>query len=128
MPVKGPAWYFDWKKMSGLGCHTLYFVLDRNGAVVAYREHLAAWAGMVAFSTLAAAEAFIAASACQGCEVVELAMADNESLAALVQEVKPRGIRHLLLDLDYTRGECVQFDFVGQALGEGRPHRFSPLT
>jgi hypothetical protein len=62
----------------------LYFVLDREGALVAYREKLAPWAGVVAFTSEEAAAQFCRDSACQGCEIAAVTAGDEASLRAII--------------------------------------------
>ncbi len=104
----------------------LYFLLDRNGALLAFREHVAPWAALVAFSSEEAARRFCADSGSDGCEIVTVAAGDTDSLRAIINQVKPRGIRYLLLDLDYRRGNCTRYEFEGDWFGASRPHQFRP--
>ena len=106
----------------------LHFVLDRDGALVAYREKLAPWAGVVAFTSEEAAARFCRDSACQGCEIVAVAAGDEASLRAIINQVKGNGIRYLLLDLDYRRGGCTRYDFEGDWFGPSKPHQFRPAA
>ena len=106
----------------------LYFVLDGGGALVAYREKLAPWAGVVAFTSEAAAAQFCRESACQGCEIVAVTAGDEASLRAIINQVKGNAIRHLLLDLDYRRGGCTRYDFEGDWFGPSKPHQFRPAA
>jgi hypothetical protein len=104
----------------------LYFLLDRGGGLVAYRENVAPWAGVVAFTSEDKALAFNRESACEGCEVVAVAASDEPSLRSIINQVKSRGIRYLLLDLDYRRGDCIRYEFEGDWLGSFKPHQFRP--
>jgi hypothetical protein len=106
----------------------LYFLLDRTGALVAYRENVAPWAGVVAFTSEAAAERFHHDSASEGCEIAAVAAGDEASMRAIITQVKSRGIRHLLLDLDYRRGDCTRYEFEGDWFGPSKPHQFRPAT
>jgi hypothetical protein len=110
------------------GGGNLYFLLDRGGALVAYRENLAPWAGVVAFSSEEAATRFGRDSACEGCEVAAVAAGDEPSLRSIINQVKSNGIRYLLLDLDYRRGDCIRYEFEGDWLGPSRPHQFRPAA
>lgn len=105
-------------------CPQLHLVLDRDGAVMAFRESLMPWAGMVAFTSEAGALKFCRDSGIAGAQVAAVDMSDEASLRALIAQVKPKGIRHLLLDLDYKDGSCVQYEFEADWFGASRPHRF----
>ena len=104
----------------------LYFLLDRNGALVAYREHVAPWAAVVAFSSEQAAARFCRDSGGEGCDIVTVAAGDEASLRSIIKQVKGSGIRYLLLDLDYRRGDCTRYEFEGEWLGPSKPHQFRP--
>jgi hypothetical protein len=106
----------------------LYFLLDRAGALVAYRENVAPWAGVVAFTSEAAAAKFCRDSASEGCEIAAVAAGDDPSLRAIIGQVKSRGIRYLLIDLDYRRGDCIRYEFEGDWFGPSKPHQFRPAT
>ncbi len=103
----------------------LYFLLDRNGAVVAYRETVAPWAAVVAFSSEQEAQRFCRDSGCEA-EIVAVAAGDEQSLRAMITQMKSGGIRYLLLDLDYRRGACTRYEFEGDWFGPSRPHQFRP--
>jgi hypothetical protein len=103
----------------------LYFLLDRNGALVAYRENVAPWAAVVAFSSEAEASRFCRDSGCEA-EIVAVARGDEASLRSMIGQMKTRGIRYLLLDLDYRRGNCTRYEFEGDWFGPSRPHQFRP--
>lgn len=104
----------------------LYFLLDSNGALLAYREHAAAWAAVVAFSSEDNAARFSGESGSQGCDIVMVAAGDEPSLRSIINQVKGRGIRYLLLDLDYRRGACTRYEFEGDWFGPSGPHQFRP--
>jgi hypothetical protein len=104
----------------------LYFLLDRNGALVAFREHAEPWAAVVAFSNEQAAVRFYRDSGGEGCDIVTVAAGDEASLRSIIKQVKGGGIRYLLLDLDYRRGECTRYEFEGDWLGPSKPHQFRP--
>jgi hypothetical protein len=106
----------------------LYFLLDRNGALVAYREHVAPWAAVVAFSRAEAAQRFCRDSGGEDCEIVAVAAGDESSLSSIINQVKGRGIRYLLLDLDYRRGECTRYEFEGDWFGPSTSHQFRPAS
>ncbi len=105
----------------------LCFLLDRNGALVAYREHLAPWAAVVAFTSAEAAARFCRDSLSQGCEIVTVGAGDESSLRSIINQLKGGGIRYLLLDLDYRRGDCTRYEFEGDWLGASKPHQFRPV-
>lgn len=104
----------------------LYFLLDRDGALLAFREHVAPWAAVVAFSSEDAAARFCRDSGSAGCEIAQVAAGDDSSLRSIINQVKSRGIRYLLLDLDYRRGDCVRYEFEGDWFGASKPHQFRP--
>jgi len=104
----------------------LYFLLDRNGALLAFREHVAPWAAVVAFSSEAGAARFSRDSSSDGCEIAAVEAGDESSLRAIINQVKSRGIRYLLLDLDYRRGDCTRYEFEGDWFGPSQPHQFRP--
>jgi len=106
----------------------LHFLLDRDGALVAYRENIAPWAGVVAFTSEAAARKFCRDSAGQDWEIAAVASGDDASLSSIIKQMKSRGIRHLLLDLDYRRGDCTRYEFEGDWLGSSKPHQFRPVA
>lgn len=106
----------------------LYFILDRNKALVAYQERLAPWAGVVAFTDEQKAGGFCRDSSSEGCEVVAIAAGDRASLRSIIGQVKSRGIRYLLLDLDFRLGTCVRYEFEGDWVGPSKPHQFRPPT
>jgi hypothetical protein len=47
-------------------------------------------------------------------------------VASLVEAVKRRAVRFLLLDLDWRNGQCVQVEFEGNSFGASRERRFTP--
>jgi|GEM_PF-2592256 hypothetical protein len=102
----------------------LYFLLDRNGGLVAFRENLAPWAGLLAFSSDERARQFCRASGAQEAEIVAVATSDEASLSAIINQVKPKGIRYLLLDLNYADGSCVRYEFEHDGFGPCAPFRF----
>ena len=106
----------------------LYFILDRDGALVAFRENLAPWAGVVAFTNQAAAQKFCRDSAGEDWEIATVAASDETSLSSIIKQVKASGIRYLLLDLDYRRGDCTRYEFEGDWLGSSQAHQFRPAA
>ena len=112
--------------MSALECKELYFLLDGAGALSAYQEKEASWAGLLAFSSEDQARNFCSESGAQAREIVALPAGDRASVAALIRQVKTRAIRYLLLDLDYRRGRCLQVEFEGDDFGEAKERQFVP--
>ena len=111
--------------MSTLECAELNFLLDREGAIIAFQEKDASWAGALAFSSEENARRFVAISQLEVAEVAAVALDDRGSVAALVTALKRRPIRYLLLDLDYHTGACRQVDFAGDDLGVVSARQFS---
>ncbi|HJU27903.1 MAG TPA: hypothetical protein VJ718_01970, partial [Candidatus Binataceae bacterium] len=99
--------------MNALGCDELHFLLDADGAFIAYQEKDQSWAGALAFSSEERAREFTALSRLDAAEVVAVALEDEANVAALIAALKRRPIRYLLLDLDYHTGKCRQVDFDG---------------
>ena len=110
--------------MSTLSCEELNFLLDREGAIIAFQEKDQSWAGALVFSTVELARRFVAASRLEVADVASIATNDSESIAALITAIKKRPIRYLLLDLDYQTGACHQIDFDGTHLGAVTPRQF----
>jgi hypothetical protein len=107
-----------------LGCEELCFLLDADGAIVAYQEKEQSWAGALAFSSEELARNFLQASRLEAGEIVTIDPEDSPNLRALVTTLKRRPIRYLLLDLDYRTGACRQIDFEGDSLGTIRERQF----
>jgi hypothetical protein len=99
------------------GCQELYFLLDADGAIIAYQEKEQSWAGALAFSSEALATNFVEVSHLDVAEIVAVDTEDRPNLQALITTLKRRPIRYLLLDLDYQSGACRQVDFEGDGLG-----------
>jgi hypothetical protein len=97
--------------VNALACAELNFLIDAQGAIIAFQEKDQSWAGALAFSSEDAARRFLAASRLEVAEVAAIAVDDRASVAALIAAMKKRPIRYLLLDLDYQTGECRQVDF-----------------
>ncbi|MGD0075671.1 MAG: hypothetical protein ABSD31_15215 [Candidatus Binataceae bacterium] len=112
--------------MSALECKELYFLIDSAGALSAYQEKDASWAGLLAFSSEDRARDFCRDSGSEAREIVALPVSDRASLVALIGQVKKRAIRHLLLDLDYRHGRCFQVEFEGDGFGEVSERQFVP--
>jgi hypothetical protein len=107
-----------------IGCQELYFLLDADGAIIAYQEKEQPWAGALAFSSEALARNFLQASRLEVAEIVALELEDRSNLASLITTLKRRPIRYLLLDLDYHTGSCRQIDFESDGLGAVRDRQF----
>ena len=110
--------------MNQLGCEELYFLLDADGAIVAYQEKEQSWAGALAFSSEQLATKFLQASHLEAAEIVAVNAEDHVNLGALITALKRRPIRYLLVDLDYHTGACRQVDFEGDTLGAVRERQF----
>lgn len=110
--------------MNPIGCQELYFLLDADGAIVAYQEKEQSWAGALAFSSEDSARNFLRASHLEVAEIVAVDTEDHPNLRTLISTLKRRPIRYLLLDLDYHTGACRQVDFEGDGLGATRERQF----
>ena len=111
--------------MNAPGCDELHFLLDSEGAIIAYQEKDQSWAGALAFSSEELARKFAALSRLDAAEIAAIAADDRASVAALIAALKRRPIRYLLLDLDYHTGKCRQVDFEGDALGAAHEREFT---
>ncbi|MBV8054023.1 MAG: hypothetical protein JOZ29_21105 [Deltaproteobacteria bacterium] len=111
--------------MNSIDCKELYFLLDADGAVVAYQEKEQSWAGALAFSSEALARNFLQVSHLEVAEIVAVETEDQPNLRTLIAALKRRPIRYLLLDLDYQSGVCRQVDFEGDGLGAIRQRQFA---
>ncbi len=111
--------------MNALACGELHFLLDSEGAIIAYQEKDQSWAGALAFSSEESAREFARLSRLDAAEIAAVATDDRASIAALIAALKRRPIRYLLLDLDYHTGKCRQVDFDGDALGATRERQFT---
>jgi hypothetical protein len=103
----------------------LLFLLDGDGALIAFQEKDHSWAGALAFSTEAAARRFADQSRLEAAEIAAIDTADHASVASLIGSLKRRPIRYLLLDLDYQSGQCHQVDFEGDSFGEITERQFA---
>lgn len=112
--------------MSTPGCEALHFLLGKDGALIVFEEKDTAWAGVLAFSSEELARQFCRLSRLEVAELASIATADQESIAALIREVKRRAVRYLLLDLDYRTGRCIQVEFEGDHLGASCERQFTP--
>ena len=109
--------------MSAIG-KELHFLLDGEGALVAFQEKTASWMSVLAFSSEDKANEFLKSSGSKAAEIVTLASNDAASIAQLIRSVKQRAIRNLLLDLDYKSGRCWRIEFEGDRLGAASEHQF----
>jgi hypothetical protein len=110
--------------VNSIECRELYFLLDADGAIVAYQEKEHSWAGALAFSSEKLARTFLQASRLEAAEIVAIDIEDRPNLSSLITTLKRRPIRYLLLDLDYGAGTCHQVDFDGDSLGAVRERQF----
>ena len=104
----------------------LHFLLDAEGALIAYQEKDHSWAGALAFSNEDGARRFVNQSRLEAAEIAAIDTADQGSVAALINSLKRRPIRYLLLDLDYHTGQCWQVDFEGDCFGPIKDKQFTP--
>ena len=111
--------------MNSTGYQELFFLLDREGAIVAFQEQEQPWAGALAFSSEESARDFLRVSHVDAAEIVALDPNDRANLGTLITALKRRPIRYLLLDLDYQTGTCRQVDFEGDELGATRERQFT---
>ena len=111
--------------MNPIGCKELYFLLDADGAIVAFQEKEQSWAGALAFSSEERARNFLQVSHLEVAEIVAIDTKDHPNLRALITALKRRPIRYLLLDLDYQTGACQQIDFEGDGLGAIHERQFT---
>jgi hypothetical protein len=103
----------------------LHFLLDGDGALIAFQEKDHSWAGALAFSSEAAARRFADQSRLEAAEIAAIDTNDRTSVAALIGTLKRRPIRYLLLDLDYQSGQCRQVDFEGDSFGRITSRQFT---
>jgi hypothetical protein len=106
----------------------LHFLLDGEGALIAFQEKDHSWAGALAFSSEAAAHRFADQSRLEAAEIAAIDTADHASVAALIGALKRRPIRYLLLDLDYQSGQCRQVDFEGDSFGSITDRQFTAAS
>jgi hypothetical protein len=104
----------------------LHLMLDRAGALIAFQESHASWLELPVFSSTERALQFMRASATEAAEIAEIDVNDPGAVRALVSSLKRRGIRHLLLDLDYRTGEYIEIDLEGEGFGRVRERRLEP--
>jgi hypothetical protein len=110
--------------LSAIVSKELHFLLDADGALIAFQEKEQSWAGALVFSTEELARRFIALSHLDVAEIASLATDDHGSIAALIATMKRRPIRYALLDLDYHTGRCAQIDFEGDGFGAATERQF----
>jgi hypothetical protein len=110
--------------VSALALKELHFLLDAEGALIAFQEKEQSWAGALTFSSEELARRFIELSHLDVAEIASLATDDRASIAALIASMKRRPIRYALLDLDYHTGRCMQIDFEGDGFGEATERQF----
>ena len=104
----------------------IHLLLDSAGALIAFQETAAPWAGVLAFSSEDRARQFCRISNLDAAEVAAISTADPQAVAALIASIKRRAIRNLLLDLDYKTGACTQIDFVGDSFGDAIARQLTP--
>lgn len=104
----------------------LFFLLDARGSFIVFQENETAWAGLLAFTSEDKAREFADTSRLEVSDVAGIDVSDRQSLAALIDSVKKRSVRNLLLDLDYRSGKCTVIEFAGSALGPSREWQFAP--
>jgi hypothetical protein len=112
--------------LSALAAKELHLLLDASGALIVYQEEGTHWAGVLGFSSEARAREFVAASHLDAAETAAIDPADRAQVASLIEAVKRRAVRYLLLDLDWRTGECVQVEFDGDCFGSSSERRFTP--
>ncbi|MHB8382166.1 MAG: hypothetical protein ACYDC3_07475 [Candidatus Binataceae bacterium] len=103
----------------------LHFLLDSNGALIAFQTTGESWAAVLAFTTEPLAREFVRQSNLDAAEIAAIDCSDEAAVAGLVRNVKRRAIRNLLLDLDYASGKCRAIEFEGDALGPARDYQLT---
>ena len=104
----------------------IHLLLDAAGALIVFQEKGATWAGVLAFTSEDKAREFCRQSHLDAAEVGAISTDDREAVAALVNSIKRRAVRNLLLDLDYKTGACTQIDFEGDSFGLATSRQFTP--
>ena len=112
--------------MSAPAAKELHLLLDSSGALIVYQEEGTHWAGVLGFSSEDRAREFVATSHIDAAETGVIDPADPAQVASLINAVKQRAVRYLLLDLDWRSGECLQVEFEGSSFGPSRERRFTP--
>ena len=110
--------------MKSLALKELHFLLDADGALIAFQEKDQSWAGALVFSSEELARRFIELSHLEVREIASLATDDSERIAALIAAMKRGPKRYALLDLDYHSGACKQVDFEGDRFGTATARQF----
>jgi hypothetical protein len=104
----------------------IHLLLDASGALIAFQEKGAPWAGVLAFTSEDKARDFCRQSNLDAAEIGAISTDDREAVSALVNSIKRRAVRNLLLDLDYKTGTCTQIDFDGDSFGAETARQFTP--
>lgn len=104
----------------------IHLLLDASGALIVFQEKGAPWAGVLAFTSEDRARAFCHQSNLDAAEIGAISTDDRDAVAALVNSIKRRAVRNLLLDLDYKTGTCTQIDFDGDAFAAETARQFTP--
>jgi hypothetical protein len=112
--------------MSAIAAKQLHLLLDRAGALIVYQEEGTHWAGVLGFSSEERARKFVATSHLEAAETGAIDPAEPAQVASLINAVKQRAVRYLLLDLDWQSGECIQVEFEGNSFGASTERRFTP--
>jgi hypothetical protein len=110
--------------LKSLALKELHFLIDAEGALIAFQEKDQSWAGALVFSSEELARRFIGLSHLDVSEIASLATDDRTNIAALIAAMKRRPIRYALLDLDYHTGACKQIDFDGDNFGATTERQF----
>jgi hypothetical protein len=104
----------------------IHLLLDAAGALIVFQEKGAPWAGVLAFTSEDKARDFCRQSNLDAAEIGAISTDDREAVSALVNSIKRRAVRNLLLDLDYKTGTCTQIDFDGDSFGAETARQFTP--
>ena len=104
----------------------IHLLLDADGALIVFQEKGAPWAGVLAFTSEDKAREFCRQSHLDAAEIGAISTDDREAVAALVNSIKRRAIRNLLLDLDYKTGTCTQIDFEDDTFGAETARQLTP--
>jgi hypothetical protein len=104
----------------------IHLLLDADGALIVFQEKGAPWAGVLAFTSEDKARDFCRQSHLDAAETGAISTEDREAVAALINSIKRRAIRNLLLDLDYKTGTCTQIDFDGDTFGVETARQLTP--
>ena len=104
----------------------LHFLVRPDGSLVAYQEDGSSWAAVVAFSSIDLASRFCRDSGINDARIAAIDPNDSQSIAALVGQIKMRGIRFILLDLDYRLGRAVRIQLEADHLGAHSDYQVTP--